>query len=115
MSTHPPQQTPNSTLYLIWSIVVTVVAVLSFCLCLPLLAVIPGVVAIVFAARINGHLNAGRPAEAAGSARNAKLWSIIATVVLVVSYVATVVFFFSGVGQSLMDEYQRQYQDQLNR
>lgn len=115
MSTYPPQQTPNSTLYLVWSIIVTVVSVLSFCLCLPLLAVIPGIVAIVFAAKINGHLNAGRPLEAAAAAKTAKLWSIIATVVLVISYIAYFGFLFSGVGKGFVEEYQRYQQEQLNR
>jgi Interferon-induced transmembrane protein len=59
-----PATIPN---YLVQAILVT------FCCCVPF-----GIVAIVYAAQVNGKLAAGDMAGAQESSRNAKMWSWIA-------------------------------------
>jgi hypothetical protein len=61
--------------HLVWAIVITIV---SLCLCC-IIGTIPGIVAIVFAAKVNGALDRGDFAEAKRSSDTAKLWCWITT------------------------------------
>lgn len=58
---------PNN--YLIWSIITI------------FLCTIPGIVATVYAAKVDGLWSQGRYAEATSSANTAKTWAIVATVI----------------------------------
>jgi Interferon-induced transmembrane protein len=73
---YPPQppaaQAPKN--YLVWSILVTL-----FC-CL-----IPGIVAIVFSAQVNGLWAQGRYAEAQKASARARTWVIISAVLGLIS------------------------------
>lgn len=84
MSMPPPIQPPPMSAssggapvpnHLIWAIVSTI---LAFCLCC-VIGAIPGVVAIVFAAKVNGALDRGDFAEARRASDTAKLWCWITT------------------------------------
>ncbi len=82
----------NSTLWLVLSILATL-----FC-CVP-----TGVVAIVFAAKINTCLNQGDVAGAQEACKKAKLWTIVSAVLaLVVVIIYFIIVAVSGV--SIMDE-----------
>ncbi len=109
MATSP---TPKSTPFLIWSIVITALSFLSFCFCFPLIAAIPGIVAIVFSAQINGKLNQGDLAGAERAAKNAKTWCIVATVLYVLAFAGYFIALSSMGGaaefQRAMEEYRQQ-------
>ena len=62
----PPQAPANIPNYLVFAILTTV-----FC-CLP-----AGVVSIVYAAQVNGKVQAGDIAGAMEASKNAKLWAMI--------------------------------------
>jgi hypothetical protein len=82
-----PSAPPSN--YLAWAILSTI-----FC-CLP-----AGIVAIVFAAQVNGKWMAGDVQGALSSSRNAKIWTIISAsvfLVLAVAFVIVDVAFISHV------------------
>ena len=93
--------------YLAWAIVVTVFGVLSTCCYfVGLLALVPGIVAIVFASQVNGKLQAGDYDGAVTSSNTAKTWCWLATggailaivggiLLLVIVGIASI---FSGLG-----------------
>jgi hypothetical protein len=84
---YPPQppagQPPKN--YLVWSILVTL-----FC-CL-----IPGIVAIVFSAQVNGLWAQGRYADAQRMAARARTWVLISVVLGLIVYGINAIAFFSG-------------------
>ncbi|MEB1796681.1 CD225/dispanin family protein [Xanthomonas campestris pv. campestris] len=71
-STAAPGPVPN---HLIWAIVSTVI---GFCLCCP--ALITGIVAIVFASKVNNLLNQGDIDGARRASNTAKTWCIVTSV-----------------------------------
>jgi hypothetical protein len=74
--------------YLVWAILITIGSVLFCCVnCISILAIIPGIVAIVFAAQVNSKLSTGDRTGAMAASRNAKLWCWIATGIVGVSIV----------------------------
>lgn len=82
MSVPPPYMPPASAVasgsipnHLVWAIVSTVLAT---CLCCPIGLI--GIVAIVFSTQVNTRLNAGDIDGARQASKNAKTWSIVATV-----------------------------------
>ena len=88
MSTPPPVYPPPPPMspspqaggapipnYMAWAIAITVI---SLCVCC-LFGTIPGIVAIVFASKVNGALDRGDFAEAKRSSDTAKLWCWITT------------------------------------
>jgi hypothetical protein len=84
MSTPPPIQPPPMSApaggvpvpnHMVWAIVITI---LGFCLCC-IFGVVPGIVAIVFASKVNGALDRGDFAEAKRASDTAKLWCWITT------------------------------------
>jgi heme/copper-type cytochrome/quinol oxidase subunit 2 len=84
----PPQQPPAGQApnnYLVWSILVTL-----FC-CL-----IPGIVAIVFSAQVNGLWAQGRYDESQKMSDRAKTWVIISAVLGIIVIVIYVILFATG-------------------
>jgi heme/copper-type cytochrome/quinol oxidase subunit 2 len=81
---HPPAGQPPKN-YLVWSILVTL-----FC-CL-----IPGIVAIVFSAQVNGLWAQGRYADAQRMSARARTWVLISVVLGLIVIVINVIAFFAG-------------------
>ena len=72
--------TVNVPNYLVWAILVTVFGVLSTCCYfVGILALVPGIVAIVFANQVNSRLQAGDYNGAVASSGKAKAWCWLAT------------------------------------
>lgn len=82
----PPQSVPN---YLVQAILVTI-----FC-CLP-----AGVVSIVFAAQVNGKLQAGDYQGALEASRSAKTWAWVSFAVGGAVALIYVVFVLAAIGSS---------------
>jgi hypothetical protein len=100
-STPAPGSIPN---YLAWSIIATVLAT---CLCCPLGLV--GIVAIVFASKVNTLLNQGDIAGAQRASANAKTWCWVATALAILGLVINIVIFATGGTESylqMMQQYQ---------
>jgi hypothetical protein len=96
-----PGSIPN---YLAWSIIATVLAT---CLCCPLGLV--GIVAIVFANKVNTLLNQGDIAGAQRASANAKTWCWVATALAIIGLLINIVMFATGGAESYMQMMQ-QYQ-----
>lgn len=78
----PPNTAPaNIPNYLVFAILTTV-----FC-CLP-----AGVVSIVYAAQVNGKIQAGDIAGAMAASKNAKLWAMISAGVGIAGIVIYIIF-----------------------
>ncbi len=95
MSTVPPVtpapgSVPN---HLAWAIIATV---LGLCLCCP--SIIPGIVAIVFAAKVNGLLAQGDLAGAQRASSNAKTWCWVTTALAIIGLLWTVYSLTLGDG-----------------
>lgn len=100
-STPAPGSIPN---YLAWSIIATVLAT---CLCCPLGLV--GIVAIVFASKVNTLLNQGDLAGAQRASANAKTWCWVATALAIIGLLINIVVFATGGTESylqMMQQYQ---------
>ena len=99
-----PPPTPNAQAhgpvpnYLAWAIISTVLAT---CLCCPLGLV--GIVAIVFAAKVNGLLAQGDFAGAQRASANAKTWCWVATALAIIGLLINIYMFSTGG----MAEYQQ--------
>jgi interferon-induced transmembrane protein len=96
-----PGSIPN---YLAWSIIATVLAT---CLCCPLGLV--GIVAIVFANKVNTLLNQGDVAGAQRASANAKTWCWVATALAIIGLLINIVMFATGGAESylqMMQQYQ---------
>ena len=65
-----------------------------------LLCCIPGIVSIVYAAKVNGLYAEGKYTEADAASKNAKTWAIVALVLGGISIILNVVF---GVGAAMMN------------
>ncbi|MET0655463.1 MAG: CD225/dispanin family protein [Pseudoxanthomonas sp.] len=96
-----PGSIPN---HLAWSIIATVLAT---CLCCPLGLV--GIVAIVFANKVNTLLNQGDIAGAQRASANAKTWCWVATALAIIGLLINIVVFATGGAESYMQMMQ-QYQ-----
>ena len=101
MSTAAPGSIPN---HLAWSIIATVLAT---CLCCPLGLV--GIVAIVFASKVNTLLNQGDIAGAQRASANAKTWCWVATALAIIGLLINIGVFATGGIDSYMQMMQ-QYQ-----
>ena len=91
--------------YLAWAIIATV---LSLCLCC-VVGTIPGIVAIVFAAKVNNLLAAGDFEGAQRASANAKTWCWVATGLAIVGLLWSIYFFSSG-GMAEYQEMIEQFQ-----
>lgn len=100
--TPPPQAAAPGPIpnHLVWAIIATV---FSLCLCCGIPGLITGIVAIVFAAKVNGLLAAGDFDGALRASKNAKTWAIVTTVLAVIGLLWTVYSLTLGHG---MAEYQ---------
>ena len=96
-----PGSIPN---YLAWSIIATVLAT---CLCCPLGLV--GIVAIVFANKVNTLLNQGDIAGAQRASANAKTWCWVATALAIIGLLINIGY-FAMVGTAGYAEMLQQYQ-----
>ena len=98
-----PGTVPN---YLAWSIVVTV---LSLCLCC-IIGTIPGIVAIVFSAKVNTLLGQGDLAGAQRASNTAKTWCWVTTGLCVIGLLWTIYSLTLGGGmaqyQMILDQMQ---------
>jgi hypothetical protein len=120
MSTPPPIPPPSMSApvggtpipnYLAWSIVVTI---LSLCLCC-VIGTIPGIVAIVFAAKVNGALDRGDFAEAKRSSDTAKLWAWITTGLCVLGLLVNLALIAGGGMANYTERLQQLEQMQQRR
>ncbi|WCE04972.1 CD225/dispanin family protein [Pseudoxanthomonas sp. JBR18] len=100
--TPPPQAAAPGPIpnHLVWAIIATV---FSLCLCCGIPGLITGIVAIVFAAKVNGLLAAGDFDGALRASKNAKTWAIVTTVLAAIGLLWTVYSLTLGHG---MAEYQ---------
>ncbi|WP_133478796.1 CD225/dispanin family protein [Cognatilysobacter segetis] len=100
----PPQAggvpVPN---YMVWAIIV---AILGLCFCCGVGA-IPGIVGIVFAAKVNGALDRGDFAEAQRSSDAAKLWCWIGTGLVILGVLLSIVSFATGGMAGYMETLQQ--------
>lgn len=101
LSSAAPGSIPN---YLAWSIIATVLAT---CLCCPL--GLMGIVAIVFANKVNTLLNQGDIAGAQRASANAKTWCWVATALAIIGLLINIGVLATGGMDSYMQMIQ-QYQ-----
>ncbi len=90
--------------HLAWAIISTVLAT---CLCCPLGLI--GIVAIVFAAKVNGLLNQGDIDGARRASSNAKTWCWVATAFAIIGLLINIVVFATGGTETylqMMQQYQ---------
>ncbi len=91
--------------YLAWSIIATVLAT---CLCCPLGLV--GIVAIVFASKVNSALDRGDIDGARRASANAKTWCWVTTALAIIGLLINIWMFTSGgmaEYQQLMEQMQQ--------
>ncbi|MDG2526151.1 CD225/dispanin family protein [Stenotrophomonas sp. HITSZ_GD] len=98
----PAQPIPN---YLAWSIISTVLAT---CLCCPIGLL--GIVAIVYASKVNNALAAGDLDGARRASANAKTWCWVATALAIIGLVINVVWLAVGGAQGYLDAMQQMQQ-----
>lgn len=119
--TPPPQQPPPYTPppmaaasgpvanHLVWAIIATV---FSLCLCCGIPGLITGIVAIVFAAKVNGLLAAGDFAGAQRASNTAKIWCIVTTVLAAIGVLMVIYNLTLGGGvaeyQSVIEQIKAQ-------
>jgi len=85
----PAKPVPN---YLAWSITMTVLCFLICCIsCYSFPGIVTGIVAIVFASKVNGLLNAGDVEGALRASRSAKIWAWVTTGILILAVVVFLV------------------------
>jgi hypothetical protein len=102
-----PPATGSVPNHLAWSITVTVLAFFVCCLsCLSFPGIATGIVAIVFASKVNGLLNRGDLEGALRASRTAKIWAWVTTGFLI----AGVVFFAISLAVMGVDGYMQQMQ-----
>ncbi|MCC4605792.1 CD225/dispanin family protein [Xanthomonas campestris] len=88
MSTPPLQPIRN---HLVWSIVMTVLCVLICCSCWTIPGIVTGIVAIVFAAKVNPLLNAGDIQGAIKASNTAKVLAWVTTAIFALGLILWVV------------------------
>ncbi|TXH64812.1 MAG: CD225/dispanin family protein [Lysobacteraceae bacterium] len=97
-----PGNIPN---HMVWAIVSTV---LGLCLCCPALGT--GIVAIVFASKVNNLLNQGDIDGARQASNNAKTWCMVTTGLAVLGLIINIVYFSMGGFASYMEAMQQMQQ-----
>ncbi|WDS38123.1 CD225/dispanin family protein [Pseudoxanthomonas sp.] len=95
--------------HLVWAIIATV---FSLCLCCGIPGLITGIVAIVFAAKVNGLLAAGDFAGAQRASNTAKIWCIVTTVLAAIGVLMVIYNLTLGGGvaeyQSVIEQIKAQ-------
>lgn len=92
----PPQRIPN---HLAWAIISMIV---SFCLCC-FVGGIPGIVAIVYAAQVNGKLDRGDIDGARRASDSAKTWCWVATAMAILGLLLTIWSVMTGASAEYME------------
>lgn len=100
MSTIPPPPAAGSVPnHMVWAIIVTILSFVVCCLsCISIVGIGTGIVAIVFASKVNNLVAQGQVDAALQASKNAKLWSWITTGILIAGFVLFLVSFFVGGG-----------------
>ncbi|MEG2805265.1 CD225/dispanin family protein [Stenotrophomonas sp.] len=99
--------------YLVWSIIVTVLAFFMCCVsCLSFPAIATGIVSIVFGTKVNTLLNQGDLVGARQASKNAKLWAWISTGILIASTLFSLIW-LATVGMDGYMEQIQQFQQQI--
>ena len=80
-----PQVNANVPSHMVWAILITVASLLLCCTCLSLLGLVTGIVAIVFASKVNSALKYGDIAAAESASRQAKIWCWVTTAIVILS------------------------------
>lgn len=102
-----PGPIPN---HLVWAIIATI---FSLCLCCGIPGLITGIVAIVFAAKVNSLLAAGDFAGAQRASNTAKTWCIVTTVFAALGILWLVYSFTFGSGMTEIESAMEQYRSQM--
>lgn len=103
----PPPAAEHVPNHMAWAIISTIV---SFCLCC-FVGGIPGVVAIVYSAQVNGKLDQGDLAGARRASDSAKTWCWVATALAVLGVLLTILNMTTG----MFTEYQMEILEQLEQ
>lgn len=102
----PAGSVPN---HLVWAIIATV---FSLCLCCGIPGLITGIVAIVYAAKVNSLLNAGDVEGARRASNTARIWCWVTTALAIIGIVAVIynLTFGEGIAQykMMMEQIQAQ-------
>ncbi|MET0288429.1 MAG: CD225/dispanin family protein [Pseudoxanthomonas sp.] len=102
-----PGPIPN---HLVWAIIATI---FSLCLCCGIPGLITGIVAIVFAAKVNSLLAAGDFVGAQRASNTAKTWCIVTTVFAALGILWLVYSFTFGSGMTEIESAMEQYRSQM--
>lgn len=94
------EQPPRPSNYLVWAIVATVLGCGN---CLPFVF---GIIAIVYAAKVNKLYDSGRVQEAYAASHNAKIWCIVASVLIVLGFIAGFIMGLTGYTTTLLQQMQ---------
>ena len=78
---------PKPDNYLVWSIILTVFSLLCC-----FLAIIPGIVSIVYATQVDSKFHSGDYQGALNSSKNAKIWTIVSGCLNLISVVLVIVY-----------------------
>lgn len=115
--TPPPWQPPPGPIpnHLVWAIVATVFNLCGVCACLGVVGIITGIVAIVFAAKVNGQLAAGDFEGAARASNAAKILCWVTTGFAAAGILWIVYRFTLGGGMAGFNAAIEQYRSQLQR
>lgn len=99
--------------YLVWSIIVTVLAFVVCCFsCLSFPAIATGIVAIVFGTKVNTLLRQGDLVAAQNASRNAKIWAWVTSGILIAATLGWLVM-LATVGMDGYMEQLQQFQQQI--
>jgi hypothetical protein len=115
MSAVPPPYTQPQTgsngpipTYLAWSIVVTVLSFLVCCVsCYSFPGIVTGIVAIVYASKVNSLLAAGDLAGAARASNSAKIWTWVTTGILILAIVVGAISFAFMGTEGYMEQFEQ--------
>lgn len=99
--------------HLIWSIIVTVVSFFMCCVsCLSFPGIATGIVAIVYANKVNTLLNQGDLVAARQASKNAKIWAWVTTGILIAATLFSVIALATMGVDGYMQQMQ-QFQQQI--
>lgn len=114
MSTTTPLPPASGTVpnHLVWSIIATILAFFVCCMsCVSFPGIITGIVAIVFATKVNSLLNQGDLEGARRASKNAKIWAWVTTGLMIFGIVVFVISLMTlGVDGYMqqMEQFQQQ-------
>ena len=121
MNAVPPYEPPQAPLqvgpgkpipnYMVWSIIATVACVIVCCSCWSVLGIITGIIAIVFASKVNSAQARGDIAAALNASNIAKILTWVTTAIFVLT-AALLVFRIVQAGgvDAFMDAFKNAYE-----